>query len=209
MQFSGAVFSGDSPPLQYTQRRKPIQFQAQSQKPQSLRWQGPNRGPVTPFGVVRGFTPRHCLRSRASYPLPRASSVRTSWETVLSFGADSAGLVHPSRTTFRSKLVPTHTLTQSRPRTRVHREDTRIRTQGAATTPGPMQHTRRGPDTPRARRTSHRYHRKAVRTPTSPDSDLIQIQTPPQTPGIPPQPVRARSHAHHGIESVTCGAGPG
>ena len=41
------------------------------------------------------------------------------------------------RTTIRSRLVPTQNLTQSRPRTRVHRADTRIRTQGAATPRAP------------------------------------------------------------------------
>ena len=75
--------------------------------------------------------------SGVSYPLPRASSVPTSRVTVLAFGADSAGLVHVSRTTIRSRLVPTQIFTQSRPRTRVHEADSRNGTQGAPTPPGP------------------------------------------------------------------------
>ena len=48
-----------------------------------------------PFRVARRFTPRRCLSSRASYPLPRASSAPTSREVHLVSGAVLVGPVHP------------------------------------------------------------------------------------------------------------------
>ena len=63
-------------------------------------WQGVNRGAVTPFRSERRFTPRLCLSSRTSYPLPRVSSdfaggsrsfpVQVSVEAVHPFSTPSA-----------------------------------------------------------------------------------------------------------------------
>ena len=52
-------------------------------------------GQLPPFRVARRFTPRRCLSSRASYPLPRTSSVPTSREAHSASGAVLVELVHP------------------------------------------------------------------------------------------------------------------
>ena len=52
-------------------------------------------GQLPPFRVARRFTPRRCLSSRASYPLPRASSVPTTRGVHSLSGAVSVGPVHP------------------------------------------------------------------------------------------------------------------
>ena len=55
-------------------------------------------GQLPPFKVARRFTPRRCLSSRASYPLPRVTSVPSPREVHSASGADSAGPPTPSWT---------------------------------------------------------------------------------------------------------------
>ena len=50
---------------------------------------------LPPFTVARRFTSRRCLSLRASYPLPRSSSIPTLREAHSVSGAVSVGPVHP------------------------------------------------------------------------------------------------------------------
>ena len=161
MQFSGPVFSGNSPPRVHTAQKAHSVSSTDSEGSVVPEAGSESRASYPLRSRERVRTPS-LLEFESQLPLPRASSESTSRKIGLALATDSAGLVHFSRTTIHSRLVPTQTLTQSRPRTRVHGADTRIRTQGAATPPGPKEHTRREPDTPRARRSPHMYYRSCL-----------------------------------------------
>ena len=128
-------FSGASPPLQYTQRRKLIKCDAQTRKARSFRRQGVNRGPVTPFGVVRGFTPRHRLRFEGQLSPPRTSPVPTVWETLLVSARIQLSLYTPPVQLFAAGSFRPRPL-QGRFRSRVHWADTRLRTPEVGHPPG-------------------------------------------------------------------------
>ena len=113
-----------------------IKCASQTQKRQSFQRQGVNRRSVTPFGVVRGFTPRHRVRFEGRLPPPARVASTDLVGNPVSFGADSAGSLRPPRTTTRSRVVKTQTLIQSRFRTRVHWADTKHRTPGVGHQPG-------------------------------------------------------------------------